>query len=450
VRDVGESDVPDAQVLAFEAVTARWRGLGLRPGDVVLIALPNSIALLQHFFGVLLAGGVPVIVAPQTPSGRLQDLIRTFGVRALAAIHVPRTIAGLKEHTSIGRSQVGLLSENGRPAACAGEAILMTSGTSGLACGCVFGLDALFRNAERHAESIAQRPDDIVLVSLPLHFSYALVAQALATFARGGQLVISGPPFHVGAYIQALDAYRCTISSLTPSLARALLRNGAELPESLRVMTVGGDALSPPHVEALLTLRPGRELYLTYGLTQAGPRVSTLAAHQEPPRRHESVGLPLAETRVWLEPVGDGCGKQLFVSSDTVMLRRIGMAEGRAGNDLPAAGTLATGDLFDIDANGYLYFRGRLSDFVVRRGEKICLAAVRRIAGELPHVETVKTHVVTREHDDVDYFLTLVTSGEPRLGSEDYTLLLRKRLCRSELPNGLEIVRETRGRIGYK
>jgi len=45
---------------------------------------------------------------------------------------------------------------------------------------------------------------------------------------------------------------------------------------------VGGDSLAPEHVADLLRARPGRELYLTYGLTQAGARVSTLSAHAEP------------------------------------------------------------------------------------------------------------------------------------------------------------------------
>src|SRR5262249_18147438 len=162
------------------------------------------------------------------------------------------------------------------------------------------------KNAARHADSIGQQPDDTVLISLPLHFSFALVAQALGTLGRGGQLVVAGPPFQHAAYAAMVAAHGVTVSALTPLLVRPLLQHRTPLPESLRVLGVGGDSLPAEHVGELLRLRPGGELYLTYGLTQAGPRVSTLAAHREPSSRHASVGLPIGGTAVSLADLGDG------------------------------------------------------------------------------------------------------------------------------------------------
>src|SRR5205807_7225609 len=139
-----------------------------------------------------------------------------------------------------------------------GEVVLLTSGTSGFATGCVFDLNALLLNAERHAKAIGQRSGDTVLVNLPLHFSFALVAQALATFLRGGRLVVSGPPFHAPSYARMLEEYRVTVSSITPLLARTLLQRD-DLPISgPRAMSVGGDCLAPEEVELLLRRRGGR------------------------------------------------------------------------------------------------------------------------------------------------------------------------------------------------
>jgi long-chain acyl-CoA synthetase len=224
------------------------------------------------------------------------------------------------------------------------------------------------------------------------------------------------------------------------------------------VLTVGGDALAVDHIAELLRRRPGRELYLTYGLTQAGPRVSTLAAHAEPPERHGSVGLPLADTRVTLADLGDGSGRrQLLVSSDSVMRRRIGVIEGRphddwfapvidGGSPTAALGSapapprvLATGDVFD-DEDGYLYYRGRLSEYILREGEKICLAAVRRVATQLPDVVSART-TVTKHEGGEDFDLTLYTAEarEPK-GPEVYRALLGRSLRRGELPRSIEVV----------
>lgn len=424
----------------FDALAERWRALGLRPGDLVLLSLPTRIALLQHFFGVIAAGGVPALLAPGTPSARLREMAAAMRARAIAAVRLPSGLSAERCET-VGALEVAWLAATSEPAASPGEVVMLTSGTSGSASGCVFDLASMLRNGQKHADSVGQRAGDTVLVSLPLHFSFALVAQALGTLGRGGRLVIAGPPFNPDAYARAIAAHGVTISALTPILVRLLLQHDSKLPEGLRVLSVGGDSLDPAQVEALLRRRPDRELYVTYGLTQAGPRVSTLAAHAAPPSRHASVGYPLPGVRVSLADLGDGTGRrELLVSSDTLMRRRIGLVEGRLGDDLRAPGVLATGDVFDQDESGCLFYRGRLSQYILRGGEKVSLATVRRVAAELPGIVRVRTPVVSRDGSD-DFDLELfVAAGSLPHGAEHYRALLARSLRRSELPRSIEIV----------
>jgi acyl-CoA synthetase (AMP-forming)/AMP-acid ligase II len=441
-----EGAVPSIETLAGE-----WSASGVRAGDVVILALTNGVGLLRQFFGVLAAGGVPALVAPNAPSARLQRLAETLGARAVGAIHVPRGVGVHEQHRRIGHIRAVFFAEREKPAAVRGEAILLTSGTSGFGSGCVFGMEALFLNGARHADAIGQQSDDTVLVNLPLHFSFALVAQALATLQRGGKLVIAAPPFHTPTYVEALKKHRVTVTSLTPVLVRSLLQPGVALPRHVRTLTVGGDALAAEEVGHLLKARPGHELYLTYGLTQAGPRVSTLAAHREPPERHGTVGLPLPGTKTWLEDVRDMPGRrQLIVASDTVMRRRIGLVEGRGVCDEREPGVVATGDLFDLDADGYLYFKGRLSDFIVRGGDKICLAAIRRVATELPHVARAGTRILATPCGVTDYELILSVSRGTDAGPDEFRAQLGKLLCRGEMPGSISVVPWDKSSAGYK
>ncbi|MGA2065046.1 MAG: class I adenylate-forming enzyme family protein [Thermoguttaceae bacterium] len=450
VQDVCSQQPRDSAQRSIDELACRWRKLGLRPGDLVVLALPNGAELLRQFFGVLAAGGVPALVVPNTPSGQLQDLIHIMGARAVGAMCVSPRVTGMETAATLGEIQVGLVSADRPPAAVPGEVVLLTSGTSGFASGCVFSVEALLLNATRHADSIGQRADDTVLISLPLCFSFALVAQALATLLRGGRLVVGGPPFHLQSYARAIAEHGVTVSSLTPVLVRSLLKSESPLPAGLRVLTVGGDSLPAEEVEQLLRKRPGRELYLTYGLTQCGPRVSTLAAHREPACRYSSVGLPLAGTEVRLKELGDDSAmKQLLVSSATVMRRRIGLVEGRKASDWSSPGVIATGDVFDQEDAGHLYFRGRLSDFVVRDGDKICLAAIRRAAAKLPFILGVKTHVYTRENGSTDFDLTLVADASNQTEAIDYRAQLGRVLRRSEFPRNLRVVAEA-GAYCYK
>ena len=442
-------DRPGGEAATFEEIGATWVRHGLRPGDLVLLGLPNGLGLLHHFFGVLEAGGVPALIAPGTPSDRLRELVAVMGARAVGMFRMPAAeLPDVSRHRVDGLD-VALFPAAAPPTCRAGEVVLLTSGTSGFHSGCVFPLESLLLNGGRHARSVGQRADDAVLVNLPLHFSFALVAQALSCLASGSRLIISGPPFHLPSYLRMLAERRVTVSSLTPVLVRSLLHRDEAFPEGLRVLSVGGDSLAAEQVGQLLRRRPGGELYLTYGLTQAGPRVSTLAAHAEPGHRHASVGLPNEGTRVELADLGDRSGRrQLVVASETVMRRRIGRVEGRAGGELVAPGVVLTGDIFDQDGDGYLYYRGRISDYTIRRGEKLCLAAIRRVAGQLPHVISARTTLVRDDQGELDYELTLIADRELDLNA--CRARLGRMLQRGELPRAINAVVISKASIGYK
>ncbi|WP_433559458.1 class I adenylate-forming enzyme family protein [Pseudonocardia xinjiangensis] len=426
---------PDAPAVVVDAVA----DLGLPPGSPVLIAMPNGTITLAAFFGVLLAGAVPVLLPPVAGAARISEIGRQLGGAALIAPRIdPARYGATTVHPLGGRCEAALLDGRAHQRYQPGEVVLMTSGTSGIASGCLHGVDELLRNADRHATAIGQRPDDTVLVSLPLYYSYGLVAQALAAFVRGSRLVVSGPPFTARSFVETIRAHDVTVSSLTPSAAVRLAADPPAGPAALRVLTVGGDELDPTHVGALLADGPQQELYLTYGLTEAGPRVTTLAAHREPEHRWGSVGTPLPGVRTYLrDSVGDGPGAELVVESDTVLRRRL------PGGAPTVAGTVATGDRFDIDADGYHYFRGRSADSVVIGGEKIWLPSVRRIAAEVPGVRHATTTVYRDDRNELRYGLDVAADDPgPRLAAEIEHALNRV-LLRAERPHRITLCRAT-------
>ena len=420
---------------------AALAALGLQPGSAVLLALSNSVHMLRLYLSALLLGLVPLAVAPATASVRVRGLAGRLGVRALIASRPdPQRYGALGVHPVPGGAAV-LLEPAGAQASPyrAGDVLMSTSGTSGAFSACLHRVSSLLRNARRHARAVGLRAGDTVLVSLPLYYSYAMVAQVLAAYVSGARVVVAGPPFSPAGYLQQIADHGVTHSSVTPAVVRRLLEGGVGAPAA-RVLTVGGDRLPPEHVARLLADRPGGELYVTYGLTEAGPRVSTLAAHAEPAHRYASVGLPLPGVRVWLrEPVGDDGTGELMVATDTALVRKISDA-GPGGRTLAAPGVVATGDVFRLDDDGYLYHRGRLSDFVVIRGEKVSLGSVRRAAHALPGVVGCVTTVGVGE--DGDAFVDVevaVTDPEPE-AAQRIRRALKSFLLPGERPRTVTVI----------
>lgn len=435
-------EVADTDAAALDDVLADLAELRLPRGSVVIIALSNGRHMLTQYFAAILSGLVPLAVTAATPAARLLELARRMGAHGvLGAVLDPRRYGATTTYP-VGGQQIVLLEparQPGGPRFRAGEVLMLTSGTSGMFTACLHEVSSLLRNAHRHAEAIGLRADDTVLVNLPLYYSYAIVAQACAALVTGARLILSGPPFAPASYLAAIDRYDVTSSSITPTIARRLLAQDQALPQRLRMLTVGGDRLSAAEVGGLLRARPAAELYVTYGLTEAGPRVTTLAAHREPAGRHASVGRPLRGVRTHLSLVDcgeDGVG-ELLVESDTALIRKVGPS---ARQVLLAPGLVATGDRFGVDDDGYHFFHGRLSEFVVIQGEKVALASVRQAALDIPGVLGCRPRMETDRRGNACFDLEVQVIDPERVTSQVIRERLNGVLLRSEQPRDIVVL----------
>ncbi|WP_381790204.1 class I adenylate-forming enzyme family protein [Streptomyces niveus] len=426
---------PGAGQPSFAAVVEEIRRLGIAPGTPVMVAVPNGAAFVAVVLALLTREAVPVLLPPSAPPARIERMARALGADVLIT---PRVQGGLAReepsHMLDGSLRLAFL-HGVRPRAYRpGEIVLLTSGTSGVFSGCLHHIDSLLLNAARHAEAVGQTAADRVLINLPLHYSYAFVAQLLASFVSGSTAVVSGPPFTPAHHERTVRQHGGTVSSLTPVMVESWLRAGTRFPAGLRCLTVGGDTLGASSVAAVLAGNPGLEVYLTYGLTEAGPRVSTLAAHREPPHRHGSVGLPLpgVEVRLRKEDPRDTVG-ELVVETDTGMLRKVGH---RAAAAPPAGGgrvSIGTGDFFEMDDEGYLFFRRRRTTYVMSRGEKVSLRSVCETAEALPGVRAAQAWVHENAAGDVVFTLD-VYCADASVDGQEIRRRLARVLLRSEQP----------------
>jgi len=221
-----------------------------------------------------------------------------------------------------------------------------------------------------------------------MYHSYGLITQSIGSIISGCELKIDGPPFNANRFADLIRKEGISICGITPTIARDLLRRETVLP-ALRSMSIGGDRVPPEDVLSLLSKSFINELYITYGLTEAGPRVSVLPAHIAPVETYDSVGMAFSDISTRIEmPDADGVG-QLLVRTPSVCRRKLG------GNILrqpfTSDGFLETGDLFTKDAAGYLRYVARKADVLIVKGEKLNTRSIDLVAASHPDVEFAHT-----------------------------------------------------------
>ena len=420
ISDFGAGSIP------YKEIADAYAWLNMPPGSAVMILAPNSVEFLLHWIALVANGLVPVAISPSTRSTAVLDLKRSLHISAIVGVRLDPGRYAAVDATDIGTLRV-IRFNDVPPAYAPYEALILTTGTSGAQTACVHSIDALACNAQMTERAIGLRSTDRQLIVLPIYHTYGLVTQGIGSILNGCELKIDGPPFNNARFTEIIAREGITVCGITPTLARGLLQTGNTLP-SLRSLSIGGDVIAAEDVRRLVEMSSLQELYVTYGLTEAGPRVAVLPAHAAPAACFDSVGRSFEEVTTVIEsPDPDGVG-QLLVKTPSVLRRKVGANITR--QPMRADGFLETGDLFTKDAQGYLRFVGRTRDFLVIKGEKVNMKSISQVVQTHPDVEFAQT--VGQAEDQL---VTTVWSRENRAIDLDVLKgFLSGRLRRHEMP----------------
>lgn len=381
VSDFG--DASPSYVQLFEG----YARLELLPGSAVLIFAPNSAEFLFHWIAVLANGYVPCAIAPSTKTSLVNALQKSLNIAAIVGPRLDPARYETKRFERIGGFDV-VVCDRTRPSYEPFDVLILTTGTSGSQTACVHTVDSLTCNASMTNKTLNITAADKQLVVLPLYHCYGLITQSIGAIISGCELKIDGPPFNANRFADLIRKERISICGITPTIARDLLRRGTVLPP-LRSMSIGGDRVSAEEVMSLLSKPFVNELYVTYGLTEAGPRVSVLPAHSAPVEAYDSVGLPFSDVSVKIEkPDANGVG-QLLVKTPSACRRKVGPSIVR--QPFTPDGFLETGDLFTQDPTGYLRYVARKADILIVNGEKLNTRSIDLVAESHPDVECART-----------------------------------------------------------
>lgn len=280
------------------------------------------------------------------------------------------------------------LDPSSRPVLPPGTAkITYTSGSTGQPKGVCLGGAQLDTIARSLAEATRMFDIERHLCLLPLATLLENVAGIYAPLLAEATCLLP-PASATGMSYAGPDAQRllgCITESepqslvLVPELLRLLVaaaERGWRVPQSLQFVAVGGAPVSLELLERAQKVR--LPVFEGYGLSECA---SVVCLNRPNARRLGSVGRPLPHARVRIADDG-----QIMVSGVT-MLGYLGQPPRRADEEW------ATGDLGEMDADGYLYVRGRLRNiYITSLGRNVAPEWVEREIVQQPGIRHAMVH----------------------------------------------------------
>ena len=383
-------------------LAAALRDRGVVRGERVAIYMDNSWPCVVSIYATLLAGGVFLLINPQTKADKLGFILDDSGARLLLTDgHLEKEFLPLLAHAT---QLAGVISSGSVPtgsgivafdaairdAAPLAEpaatipldlaALVYTSGSTGQPKGVMQTHQSMVFTVDSLIEYLRLGRDERILCVLPLAFDYGLY-QLLMTVRLGATLVLERSFTYPAQVFARMQAFGVTVFPGVPTIFAMLLSAHQREPlhfGGVTRVTNTAAALADASATRLRDIFPNALIYKMYGLTEC-KRVCYLEPELAE-TRPGSVGKAIPGTEVYLlsadgQPTPPGETGILHVRGPHVMLgywNRADLTEQmlRPGK-LPGERVLCTHDLFRMDADGYLYFVGRSDDIIKTRGEKV-------------------------------------------------------------------------------
>lgn len=453
VEDVKQQEYSYGEVLRMALGLGRLVSRHTEAGENVGVLLPNLAPTLALVFGLSAQRRVPAMLNYTAGVDGMQAACTAAGIRTVltARAFVDQARLGDKlaalqgvrvlylEDLRAGMSLADRLwlvlwaVRFPRLASHIGDAedpavILFTSGSEGKPKGVVLSHRALLANIAQIRAVVDFSVDDKVLDALPLFHSFGLTAGGLLPVLCGARVFLYPSPLHYRVIPELAYDRGCTALLGTSTFLGNYARHAHPYDfHRLRYVIAGAEKLAEPVREAWFD-KFGIRILEGYGATETAP---VIAVNTPMAFRRGTVGQILPGLHAKLVPVAgiddfDGRRGMLHVQGPNLMSGYL-RAEAPGLLQPPVSelgeGWYETGDVVEIDDDGFVRIVGRVKRFAKLAGEMVSLEVVEKIAAL---ASPAAQHAASSRADTARGEALVLFSTDPALGREALTAAAQK------------------------
>jgi len=432
----------------------RWAGrlaeLGIGRGDRVAVMSPNQPDFLALQYGIFLRGAVEVPINAERRGPMLAMVLEDADPEllivdeTLAEVTLPHAPEGARTvviddglRAAVGRAEpdAGVRPEPGELAV-----ILHTSGTTGPSKGVMIAHGYLPYHGATWAAMLDMRPGDVGYFPMP--FFHVDAHSLFPACLLSGSALAFRPRFSSSRFWDDIVEFDATWFLAVGSMLSAVASRRGERPNRLRFVA---GAPIPDEAYAYFVDELGLRLLQCYGQTEAN-----LVVHCTPDRdRRRAMGVPVAGFDVAVvdeddRPLPPGEIGRLVYRPTVPYSLTLGYWR-RPEATLESARNLwwHSGDLARMDEDGFVYFAGRGSDSLRRRGENVSAWELETTVNHFPNVIGSAAVAVRDElggEDEIKVFVIL--ENEEAWDPEAFFAACEESLPRYSIPRFVEPIAE--------
>ncbi len=443
------SDSDEGEIISYrqlkqgaDAIAVGLQQKGLKPKQAVSLMLPTGKEYFFSFFGILIAGGIPVPIYPPARLNQIEDhLLRHVRILsncdAVMLITVPeaKQVARLLQsrlmnmHTVTTPTAISLpggVPLRGKISSDEIAFLQYTSGSTGTPKGVTLSHANLLANIRAMGSRLEVTSTDVFVSWLPLYHDMGLIGAWLGSLYYSATVVIMSPLEFLAKperWLWAMHRYHATLTA-APNFAFELCLkripieslSGVKL-DSMRGLFNGAEPVNPNTIQKFiqkfqpLNLNPAA-IMPVYGLAECSvgltfpplgrgakfdsidrttfmnTGVAVTSEDENNPFRFVACGEPIADHEI---RVVDGSNRELpDRHQGQLQFRGPSATCGYYRNPEKSAelfheGWLNTGDLAYI-ADGELYITGRIKDLIIHAGRNIYPQELEAVVSEIPGI----------------------------------------------------------------